>query len=213
MSGSLFTYGTLRSGHAPDEIAPAVEKLLPVGRGSVHGLLYDLGGYPGAILDPASPQKIYGTVSQLPPDENFLRLLDEYEGFDRDAPNNGLFIRTLRPVVLSTGRTLPCWIYVYNGPLGSACVVPDGRYLKKRRADASAHRTSIPAAPPPALSNQSHKPTRLEVLAKKLARAADGGTERLGGQVPAPRSALHRRGPAGPDPVPGQKAVGPRRRR
>ena len=42
MSYYLFTYGTLRHGHAPDEIASAVEKLQPVGEGYVHGVLHDL---------------------------------------------------------------------------------------------------------------------------------------------------------------------------
>ena len=58
MSDTLFAYGTLRPGHAPDEIAPAVEKLRRVGEGFVTGVLYDLGNYPGAVLDPSSTQKI-----------------------------------------------------------------------------------------------------------------------------------------------------------
>jgi gamma-glutamylcyclotransferase (GGCT)/AIG2-like uncharacterized protein YtfP len=96
-------------------------------------VLYDLGDYPGVVLDPDSPQEIFGTVSRLPQDEGFLRLLDEYEGFDPAAPDSSLFIRALHPVLLSTGHTLPCWIYVYNGTLDSARIVPEGRYPEKRR--------------------------------------------------------------------------------
>ncbi|MGA2171196.1 MAG: gamma-glutamylcyclotransferase family protein, partial [Terracidiphilus sp.] len=114
MSDYLFTYGTLHPGHAPDEIAPAVEKLRPVGTGYVYGVLYDLGDYPGVVLDPTSNQKISGTVFRLSEDENVLRQLDEYEGFDQASPEQSLFLRTLRSVTLDSGETLPCWIYVYN---------------------------------------------------------------------------------------------------
>ncbi|MGA2887297.1 MAG: gamma-glutamylcyclotransferase family protein [Terracidiphilus sp.] len=137
MGSYLFTYGTLRPGHAPDEIAPAVEKLRLAGRGFVHGILYDLGDYPGAVLDPSCKQKIFGTVFRLPEDETILRRLDEYEGFDPSAPDSSLFIRTLQTVVLSKERTRECWTYVYNGKLESARILATGRYRKKRLGTAT----------------------------------------------------------------------------
>ena len=128
MSDYLFTYGTLHPGHAPEEIAPAVAKLRPVGKGFVHGVLYDLGDYPGAVLDPSSKQRISGTVFRLSEDADVLRQLDEYEGFDPGAPHKSLFIRTLHPVSLSTGRTLQCWIYVYNQKPEPAQILSSGSY-------------------------------------------------------------------------------------
>lgn len=132
MSDYLFTYGTLHPEHAPDEIALAVEKLRPVGKGFVHGVLYDLGDYPGAVLDPSSKRRISGTVFRLPEDADVLRQLDQYEGFNPDAPGKSLFIRTRHPVVLASGRTLECWIYVYNGKPEDARILPSGRYRKKQ---------------------------------------------------------------------------------
>jgi gamma-glutamylcyclotransferase (GGCT)/AIG2-like uncharacterized protein YtfP len=114
MSNLLFAYGTLLPGRAPDEIAGAVDKLQPIEQGFVRGTLYDLGGYPGAILDPSSQQAIAGTVLQLPEDADLLRQLDDYEGFDPSAPAESLFLRVLHPVSVASGRTLPCWVYVYN---------------------------------------------------------------------------------------------------
>jgi len=128
MSNYLFTYGTLHPGHAPDEIASAVDRLRPVGTGYVHGVLYDLGDYPGAVLDPASTRNISGTVFRLPEDEDVLHQLDEYEGFDQNSPDRSLFIRTLRIVTLDSGDTLPCWIYVYNQETGTARILPSGAY-------------------------------------------------------------------------------------
>lgn len=115
MTDHLFAYGTLQPGRAPAEIAAAVERLRPVGEGFVRGALYDLGDYPGAVLDPSSHQKIAGTVFQLPEDANILRQFDQYEGFTPGAQETSLFLRTRCPVALASGRTLECWIYVYNG--------------------------------------------------------------------------------------------------
>ncbi len=133
MTEYLFAYGTLQPGHAPAEVAPAVGKMLPIGSGCVPGLLYDLGDYPGAILDRMSERKICGTVFELPADANILRQLDDYEGFDPQAPDRSLFIRTLHPVVLANGGTLSCWVYVYNRDPESARILEGGGYTKKTR--------------------------------------------------------------------------------
>jgi gamma-glutamylcyclotransferase (GGCT)/AIG2-like uncharacterized protein YtfP len=132
MSDFLFTYGTLQPGDAPDEIASTLARLRPVGKGFVHGVLYDLGDYPGAVLDPSSKRRISGTVFRLSGDPNVLRKLDEYEEFDSTAPNRSLFIRTMQPVTLGTGRTLQCWVYTYNREPGTARILASGRYRKKR---------------------------------------------------------------------------------
>ena len=47
----LFAYGTLRPGHALTALAPLVDGLVWEGGASVSGVLYDLGPYPGAVLD------------------------------------------------------------------------------------------------------------------------------------------------------------------
>jgi len=114
MSAYLFVYGTLLPAHAPADIAPVVSMLRPIGEGSVNGVLYDLGEYPGAVLDPSSSFQITGTVFQLPDDPSVLRALDAYEEFDPDTPGASLFLRVLQPVALTKGGTLQCWIYVYN---------------------------------------------------------------------------------------------------
>ncbi|HEX4067548.1 MAG TPA: gamma-glutamylcyclotransferase family protein [Acidobacteriaceae bacterium] len=131
MSDYLFAYGTLRPDHSPDEIASSVARLRPVGEGFVHGRLYDLGDYPGAILDPASKRKISGMVFRLPKDETVLRKIDEYEEFDPRAPDKSLFVRRLHPVQLAAGKTLHCWVYVYNQEPGKARIVVGTKSAKK----------------------------------------------------------------------------------
>lgn len=119
----LFAYGTLAPGRAPAEIAWAVDQLRPVSKGFVHGRLYDLGEYPGAILDASAQQKIHGTVYRLPQHCDLLPALDQYEEFDPIAPEQSLFLRVLANVELFSGQSLPCWIYVYNRHQESARIV------------------------------------------------------------------------------------------
>lgn len=132
MSDCLFAYGTLQPDDAPDELASTLAELRPVGEGFVQGVLYDLGDYPGAVLDPSSKRRIFGTVFQLPGDPNVLRKLDDYEAFDPRAPDKSLFIRRMQPVTLATGHTLQCWVYEYNREPEAAPILTSGRYRKKR---------------------------------------------------------------------------------
>jgi len=128
MSDYLFAYGTLKPGHAPGEIGEAVGKLKPVGKGSIRGVLYDLGEYPGAVVDPSPTKRVFGTVFRLSDDEKVLRELDEYEGFDPNAPDKSLFVRSIHPVRLATGRTLQCWVYFWNQKKEGVRALPGGRY-------------------------------------------------------------------------------------
>jgi gamma-glutamylcyclotransferase (GGCT)/AIG2-like uncharacterized protein YtfP len=116
MTDYLFAYGTLQPGLAPSQIAGAAAKLRPVGLGFVYGELYELDGYPGAVPDVHSKSKITGTILELPGDENVLRQLDEYEGYDPEAPESSEFVRVRQTVELVGGGTLECWIYRYNQP-------------------------------------------------------------------------------------------------
>src|ERR1700758_3821678 len=125
----LFSYGTLQPRHAPAEIAPTVRRLRRVGRGSVHGRLYDLGEYPAAILSRNGPLVI-GQVFAIPNDPEVLTRLDEYEGFDPHRPQSSLFIRKRCWVKLENGKKLFCWMYAYNRPLGEASPLPAGNYSR-----------------------------------------------------------------------------------
>jgi gamma-glutamylcyclotransferase (GGCT)/AIG2-like uncharacterized protein YtfP len=128
MSHYLFAYGTLQPGLAPADVEPLVSRLKPIGAGFVHGLLYDLGPYTGAILDSSSKHTIAGTVFLLPEDPQFLRELDAYEEYNHGAPERSLYLRVLCPVVLVTGETLQCWVYAWNGDPATATIIPGGRF-------------------------------------------------------------------------------------
>jgi len=111
----LFIYGTLHPDRAPVEIASAARRLQLRARGTIRARLYNLGAYPGAILDDAAPE-IPGEVF-LVPDDATLAALDAYEDFRPDDPTSSLFLRTKAAVTLDDGSSQLCWVYVYNQPL------------------------------------------------------------------------------------------------
>jgi gamma-glutamylcyclotransferase (GGCT)/AIG2-like uncharacterized protein YtfP len=125
MSEYFFAYGTLKPGLAPKAIAPLVEKLRPIGEGFAFGKLYDLGRYPGAVFDPASPQQIYGTVFELPDDPEILRQLDAYEGPE--------YVRIKQSIILIAGGALICWVYDYQGKPDDERVIESGRWKERSR--------------------------------------------------------------------------------
>jgi gamma-glutamylcyclotransferase (GGCT)/AIG2-like uncharacterized protein YtfP len=121
----LFAYGTLQPGHAPAEIAPIVEKLQSLGEGFLFGKLYDLGSYPGAVIDPASGWLVYGTVYELPEDAEILRKLDAYEGPE--------YARIEQLVTLAEGGGFTCWVYDYQGRPSEERLIESGRWAERRK--------------------------------------------------------------------------------
>jgi gamma-glutamylcyclotransferase (GGCT)/AIG2-like uncharacterized protein YtfP len=117
MENRLFVYGTLRPGYAPAEIADVVAALKPVGDGTIRGRLYNLGDYPGVVLDDKANEQIQGEVFDLPPDPALLARLDEYEEFYPQDPDGSLFMRLQTTVTLRNGSREKCWVYVYNREL------------------------------------------------------------------------------------------------
>jgi gamma-glutamylcyclotransferase (GGCT)/AIG2-like uncharacterized protein YtfP len=132
----LFVYGTLQPGRAPAEIAPIVRRLTAVGDGFVRGRLYDLGEYPGVVLDETG-EKIPGKILRLPDAPEVLKRLDEYEEFDVAQPEGSLFVRKEWPVTRGNGnRKLVCWIYVYNPHAGAGPTITPADSPKSRNGRA-----------------------------------------------------------------------------
>src|SRR4051794_6778720 len=51
MTSLLFVYGTLLPGQAPPAMRDLIARMSDLGPATVRGRLYDLGAYPGIILD------------------------------------------------------------------------------------------------------------------------------------------------------------------
>jgi gamma-glutamylcyclotransferase (GGCT)/AIG2-like uncharacterized protein YtfP len=116
MPGLLFIYGTLHPDRAPAEIADAARGLRHVGAGTILGKLYDLGEYPGVVLDAATGEAIRGEVFAIPDAETLARL-DRYEDYRPDDLGGSLFHRVQTIVTLDSGSSAVCWAYVYKREL------------------------------------------------------------------------------------------------
>jgi gamma-glutamylcyclotransferase (GGCT)/AIG2-like uncharacterized protein YtfP len=116
MSQPLFIYGTLHRSRAPDEIAPTVSLLRPLGPATVSGRLLNLGEYPGLLLP--GEEVVKGVLFALPEDRELCarvwQALDAYEDFRPESPETSLFLRVLTRVELPNGGEAKAWVYVYN---------------------------------------------------------------------------------------------------
>jgi gamma-glutamylcyclotransferase (GGCT)/AIG2-like uncharacterized protein YtfP len=129
MSDPLFVYGTLLPGHAPQEMRSVCERLKYMGPARLAGQLFDLGPYPAAII--ASEGCIQGELVEIDSDQTW-RALDDYEGCPRPGEGEGLFRRVRAIATLASGRTVDCWIYVYNRDLSGAKLVECGCWRTHR---------------------------------------------------------------------------------
>ena len=108
----LFIYGTLHPDRTPREIATAARRLIPVGPATIRGRLYNLGEYPGVILNPTGPL-VSGELFTVP-DAATLAALDAYEDFRPADPANSLFLRIETTATSPDGSAHLCWVYTYN---------------------------------------------------------------------------------------------------
>lgn len=130
MKDYLFVYGTLAGDRVPQEIAATVKRLKFVSEGFIFGRLYDMGEYPGAVLDDVRSDKVFGKIFELGADASVLERLDKYEGFDPERPSTSLFLRKRTAINRPNRPTLAGWVYEYNGHVKSASLIKTGRYSK-----------------------------------------------------------------------------------
>lgn len=117
----LFVYGTLCRGEANDLQRVARQRGLPsprlIGEGSVRGRLYDLGDWPGLVVDPAGGV-VAGEVWQI--DAKLVPVLDAIEEVGDGAAAPGQFLVASVDVRIGDA-TVRCRVYpivpLANGPL------------------------------------------------------------------------------------------------
>jgi gamma-glutamylcyclotransferase (GGCT)/AIG2-like uncharacterized protein YtfP len=127
MSDLLFVYGSLRPAAGHPHGRRLAAEATALGVGSVAGRLYDLGDYPGLVLE-AGPERVRGEVFRLAAGSPLWPLLDAYEAGDAMNPE---FVRTRAVVTLACdGARLDCALYVYRGSVAGRAQVLGGDWLR-----------------------------------------------------------------------------------
>lgn len=119
----VFVYGSLRRGGAN-----AMERLFPraefVGAARARGRLYDLGEYPGLLVDEACAA-VVGEVYEV--DEETVRELDEFEA-------TADYVRRLIAVSFED-RAESCWVYEPPTEVCRRCeLIASGDWIEYARA-------------------------------------------------------------------------------
>ncbi len=125
----LFVYGTLR--RTPEGGVHALLKgnaeFLEGAR--FHGVLYDVGDYPGAIFSPRCSDVVLGEVYAIKRSQQLLKALDEYEECAATFAKPTEYQRVIAPVTCISGAEVMAWIYLFNRPVDGYRRIECGDYL------------------------------------------------------------------------------------
>lgn len=128
MTELLFVYGSLLE-ESQHEMALFLKRYVKViGRGFVRGRLYLVDWYPGAVYDPQSEYKIWGSLVEVSQPKMVLPKLDEYEGSYYYEPEKSLFLRKEVKVSLKNAMH-KAWFYTYNNPTDNCTFIETGDYI------------------------------------------------------------------------------------
>jgi gamma-glutamylcyclotransferase (GGCT)/AIG2-like uncharacterized protein YtfP len=131
----IFVYGTLRKDFEHEMYHVLARTAKFVGDAVTYGELYELGEYPGLLLNGETSDEVLGELYELNSGdvETTLRLLDSYEECGPDDPQPHEYLRQLINVKLRGHATEKAWAYVLrNRPKDKERIV-SGNYLTWRR--------------------------------------------------------------------------------
>jgi gamma-glutamylcyclotransferase (GGCT)/AIG2-like uncharacterized protein YtfP len=128
----LFVYGTLRNAFGHQLHNMLSDQFEFIGEGSIRGILYDIGQYPGAVISMSAKTKIAGEIYQAKDKDTIdaaLKILDAFEGYDGTDLTGSEFIRIKKFVKLNNGKRVLSWIYIYNGPVNDKHLIRSGDFI------------------------------------------------------------------------------------
>jgi gamma-glutamylcyclotransferase (GGCT)/AIG2-like uncharacterized protein YtfP len=123
----LFVYGTLRRNRQNQSQHPYLDACDYLSDGFMHGELYEIDAYPGAVA--GGTALVIGELYAMRNPERTLSALDIYEECTAHFPQPHEYIRRELPIRLSDGQTVSAWTYLYNRPLDGLARIHSGDYL------------------------------------------------------------------------------------
>jgi gamma-glutamylcyclotransferase (GGCT)/AIG2-like uncharacterized protein YtfP len=123
----LFVYGTLMSGFDNPMSRRLQRESRLLGKAYAHGILFNLDGYPGAILVPDGSNKIHGELYELLDADKSFVWLDEYED---GGPDNhpGYLYRRHQTGVFFQNKKIMAWMYEYIQSTENLSRIESGDY-------------------------------------------------------------------------------------
>jgi len=131
MTPYIFAYGSLLTGDGPDQVHQVLSRYTRLlSDAYIHGRLYMLDGYPGAVPSLIGKERVYGKVFRLLNSDKVIDTLDEYEDYFPDAPRRSEFIRARTSAVLMPShKRTQAWVYWYNAAIKTRQRIATGDYV------------------------------------------------------------------------------------
>lgn len=151
----FFTYGTLMLTTGIEAVDESMRKAgTSLGRAYVHGHLYDLGDYPGAVAarpidgpegEGEDEPKVWGHLLRLADPDAVFAIFDAYEGFDAGNRQGSEFVRDRASVIhAGTGAASTADIYWYNFAVSGRARIESGDYLAHWAAKGKPRQARLP---------------------------------------------------------------------
>lgn len=129
----LFVYGTFMKGECRNHILKSTEVIEFAETATVTGELYDTGkGYP-AMAPARSPDgpKVAGELFTLKNPRSAFEILDIVEDFRGYGSKKSVYRRAVIRTVTRSGRSIPAWVYMLNGPADNMSPIQSGDWRKE----------------------------------------------------------------------------------
>lgn len=127
MSDLLFIYGTLQRQGAAHHLLIGQATFL--GPAWLQGRLYEVDGYPGAVLSDDPRDRIQGELYRMQRSDILLARLDAYEEIGPQFPEPHEYRRTQVSVMTVRQKPHAAWTYIYNRCTRNLAQIPSGRWI------------------------------------------------------------------------------------
>lgn len=104
-----------------------------VEKGVIHGSLFDLGAFPGALFGPNYDKNTI-VVEVYDISKETLADVDRLEGHNEANPASGLYRRVKKEVFLDSGEITTTYTYEYNGEPPETSFIPSGDWIEHLRS-------------------------------------------------------------------------------
>jgi gamma-glutamylcyclotransferase (GGCT)/AIG2-like uncharacterized protein YtfP len=125
----LFVYGTLRRQAATDSCAFLALHSDFFSAGYIQGKLFEVEGYPGAVLSDRENDKVFGELYRISAPKILWPRLDDYEECSARFPQPHEYLREKINVSLPAGEQVKAWVYLYNRDTSNLAQIASGDYL------------------------------------------------------------------------------------